>query len=112
MTEGEFGGAGWSEDTALGGRLRAFSRGGCVYWSEGGERAEGFVGSTLIGTFERRDPRARNLILIGLCQGRRVRVGRLARAFDISAETLRKARRLFEKEGLVGLVGDRSRGRE
>jgi hypothetical protein len=69
------------------------------------------VGSMLIGMFERRDPRARNLILIGLCQGRRVRVGRLARAFDITAETLRKARRLYEREGLAGLVGGKSRGR-
>src|SRR5258708_5449207 len=112
MTEGEFGGAGWSEDTALGGRLRPFSRDGCVYWSEDGERAEVFVGSTLIGMFERGDPRARNLILIGLCQGRRVRVGRLARAFDITDETLRKARRLYEREGLAGLVGGKSRGRE
>jgi hypothetical protein len=112
MTEGEFGGAGWSEDTAVGVRVRPFSRDGCVYWSEDGERAEVFVGSTLIGMFERRDPRARNLILIGLCQGRRVRVGRLAQAFDITAETLRKARRLYEREGLAGLVGDKSRGRE
>lgn len=112
MTEGEFGGAGWSEDAMLGVRVRPFSRDGCVYWSEDGERAEVFVGSTLIGMFERRDPRARNLILIGLCQGRGVRVGRLARAFDITAETLRKARRLYEREGLAGLVGDKSRGRE
>jgi len=112
MTEGEFGGAGWSEDAAHGGRLRPFSRDGCVYWSKDGERAEVFVGSTMIGMFERQEPRARNLILIGLCQGRRVRVGRLALAFDITAETLRKARRLYEKEGLAGLVGDKSRGRE
>ena len=112
MTEGEFGGVGWGEDAAVGGRLRAFSRDGCVHWSEDGERAEVFVGSTLIGLFERRDPRARNLILIGLCQGRRVRVGRLALAFDITGETLRMARRLYEREGLAGLVGGRSRGRE
>jgi hypothetical protein len=80
-------------------------------WSEDGGRAEVFVGSTLIGMFERQDPRARNLILIGLCQGRRVRVGRLARAFGITDETLRKVRRLYEKEGLAGLVGGKSRGR-
>jgi hypothetical protein len=112
MTDGEFGGAGWSEDAAPGGRLRPFSRDGCVYWSEDRERAEVFVGSTLIGMFERRDPRARNVILIGLCQDPRVRVGRLALAFDITGETLRKARRLYKREGLVGLAGGKSRGRE
>jgi hypothetical protein len=112
MTEGAFGGAGWSEDAALGGRLRPFSRDGCVHWSDDGERAQVFVGSTLIGMFERRDSRARNIILIGLCQGPRVRVGRLAQAFDITGETLRKARRLYEMEGLEGLVGGKSRGRD
>ena len=111
MTQGELGGAGWSEDGAFGGRLRPFSRDGYVLWSEDDARAEVFVGSTLIGMFERQDPRARNLILIGLCQGRRVRVGRLARAFGITDETLRKVRRLYEKEGLAGLVGGKSRGR-
>jgi transposase-like protein len=111
VTQGELGGAGWSEDGAFGGRLRPFSRDGYVLWSEDGGRAEVFVGSTLIGMFERQDPRARNLILIGLCQGRRVRVGRLARAFGITDETLRKVRRLYEKEGLAGLVGGKSRGR-
>ncbi len=111
MTQGELGGAGWSEDGAFGGRLRPFSRDGYVLWSEDDVRAEVFVGSTLIGMFERQDPRARNLILIGLCQGRRVRVGRLARAFGITDETLRKVRRLYEKEGLAGLLGGKSRGR-
>ncbi len=41
-----------------------------------------------------------------------MRFGRLARAFDITDETLRKARRLYEKDGLAGLVGGKSRGRE
>jgi Helix-turn-helix domain len=111
VTQGELGGAGWSEDAAFGGRLRPFSRDGYVLWSEDGARAEVFVGSTLIGMFERQEPRARNLILIGLCQGRRVRVGRLARAFGITDETLRKVRRRYDKEGLAGLVGGKSRGR-
>jgi hypothetical protein len=112
VTQGDFGGAGWSEDAAFEGRLRPFSPHGYVYWSADRERAQVFVGRTLIGTFERRDPRARNVILIGLCQGQRMRVGRLAHAFDITAETLRKARRLYEKEGLEGLVGGKSPGRE
>jgi len=112
MTQCELGGAGWSEDMAVGGRVQPFSHHGCVYWSKDRERAEVFVGSTLIGMFARRDPQARNLILIGLCQGRRMHLGRLARAFDITGETLRKVRRLYEREGLAGLVGGKSRGRE
>lgn len=111
MAQDDFNGAGWSED-AFEGRLRPFSRDGYVLWSEDGEQAEVFVGSTLIGMFERQDPRARNVILIGLCQGQRVRVGRVARAFRITGEMLRKVRRLYEKKGLEGLVGGKSRGRE
>jgi hypothetical protein len=111
VVQGEFGGGGGSDEAAFGVRLRQFSRDGYVFWSKDGGRAEVFVGSTLIGVFERRDPRARDLILIGLCQGRRVRLGRLAEAFDISGETLRKARRLYEREGLAGLVGGKPRGR-
>ena len=105
MTQDELGGMGLGE-----GRLRAFSARGYVLWSEDGKRAEVSIGGMLIGVFDRSDPRARNVILIGLCQGKRVHFGRLAKAFDISVQTLRMARRLYEKEGLAGLVGGNVRG--
>jgi hypothetical protein len=82
--------------------LRWFSGHGCVMWKE--DSAEVFVGGSLIGRFTRGEYGVRNAILIGLAQDPQVHYGRLAKAFDITSETLRLIRRLFETEGLEAVL--------
>jgi hypothetical protein len=92
------------------GRMRWFSTAACVSWSEDGERAEVFVGGTLIGMFSRKDRAARNALLMGLTADAKVHYGRLAAAFDITDETLRQMRRQCREEGLQAVVQRRGPG--
>ena len=55
-----------------------------------GATSEVFVGGTLIGSFEADEPLARNPILVQLSEDPRCHLGRLAEAFDISTERLRR----------------------
>jgi hypothetical protein len=110
VTQTEFSGPGWNDDPKFGDRLRMFSSDGYVVWSEDQEHADVYVGSMLIGMFERREPVGRNVILVGLCQGSRVRYGRVAHAFGMSYETLRQVRRCFAERGLEGLMAAAPRG--
>jgi len=84
-----------------------FSLSGCVVHHP--DHIEVFVGGTLIGRFEPREVAARNLLLVGLAEDRRVRKGRLARAFGLSDEHLRRLRRTVEEGGL-GALPRKARG--
>ncbi len=92
-----------SDDTTAG-RVRWFSSVGCVSWSADGERAEVFVGGTLVGAFGRGERGARNVVLVGLSADPKVHLGRLAGAFDINAETLRRIRLQHREEGLRAVL--------
>lgn len=81
--------------------VRWFTLGGCVVHYA--DHIEVFVAGTLIGRFEPREVAARNLLLVGLSEDRGIRKGRLARAFDISDEHLRRLRRTVEEGGLEAL---------
>jgi hypothetical protein len=81
--------------------VRWFSFGGCVVHFE--ERFEVFVGGTLIGAFGHKDVAARNLLLVGLAENRRVRKGKLAHAFGLTDEHLRRLRRQVADGGLEAL---------
>jgi transposase-like protein len=85
---------------------------GCVVWSKDSEQAEVFVGGTLIGTFDRRDRGARNVILVGLASDPKARLGKLATAFGVNAETLRRIRLQHEEEGLSAVVSRAPGGSE
>jgi hypothetical protein len=87
--------------------VRWFSGIGCVVHGECA--AEVFVGGTLVGGFGPRDVAARNLLLIGLAGDRRIRKGKLAKAFGVSSEQLRRIRRQVESGGLQA-VPARPRG--
>jgi hypothetical protein len=87
--------------------VRWFSFGGCVVHFE--NRLEVFVGGTLIGAFGHKDVAARNLLLVGLAENRRVRKGKLAHAFGLTDEHLRRLRRQVAAGGLEALPC-RSRG--
>jgi hypothetical protein len=93
-------------------RVRWFSARGCVVWSEDGERAEVFVGGELVGSFGRRGETVgmRNALMVQLSEARDMHLGRLARAFDMSEEGLRKIRRLYESEGVEAVVARRLKG--
>jgi transposase-like protein len=93
-------------------RGRWFSSVGCVVWSQDGEQAEVFVGGTLIGTFDRRERGARNVILVGLARDPRAHLGKLAAAFGVNAETLRRIRLQHEEEGLSAVVSRTPGGSE
>lgn len=86
-----------------------FSSHGCVVRGE--ERWEVFVGGTLVGSFLPSDRIGRNVILVGLLEDRRCHKGRLARAFDISQDTLRRLLRRYEEQGLDGVVKEARNGR-
>ena len=90
-------------------RVRWFSSMGCVEWSEDGEHAEVFVGGSLVGAFGRRARGARNVVLVGLAGDPKVHLGKLAHAFDLNAETLRRIREQHEREGLRAVL-DRAPG--
>jgi len=92
-----------TEDTTAG-RVWWFSTVGCVSWSAGGEDAEVFVGGTLIGIFGRKDRAARNALLMGLTANPKVHLGRLATAFGLNAETLRRMRLQYRDEGLQAVL--------
>jgi len=94
-------------------RVRWFSRGGCVAWSEDGESAEVFVGGELVGSFSRRGEGqgVRNALMVQLAEARDVHLGLLAAAFRVGSETLRTIRRLYESDGLVAIISRRRRGR-
>jgi len=81
--------------------VRWFTRGGCVIHYD--DYTEVFVGGTLVGRFGPKEVAARNLLLVGLAEDRKIRKGRLARAFDISDEHLRRLRRTVEAGGLEAL---------
>jgi len=93
-------------------RVRWFSSIGCVEWSEDGEHAEVFIGGSLVGAFGRRERGARNVVLVGLAGDAKVHLGKLAQAFDLDAETLRRMRLQHQQEGLGAVLGRAPGGSE
>lgn len=81
--------------------IRWFSGTGCVCY--GPTVAEVFVGGTLIGTFGPKDVGVRNVLLVGLGSEPRIKKGKLAWAFAVCSEQLRRIRRLVESDGLEAI---------
>jgi hypothetical protein len=92
----------WPELAAERARYRSFSQHGWVM-EERGQKAV-FIGGQLIGSFDPKDAVARNLLLVTASQDPRVRLGRLARAFGVGGELLRRVRRRHEKGGVKSLL--------
>ncbi|MHB8876863.1 MAG: hypothetical protein ACYC8T_24465 [Myxococcaceae bacterium] len=87
-----------------------FSGGGCVVPEAGSYLV--FVRGTLVGRFDAQDRGPRNVVLMGLATDAKVHLGQLAAAFDISSETLRLMRRVYETEGMAPLLERASGGGE
>jgi hypothetical protein len=75
-----------------------------------GSRTEVFVGGTLIGAFEQDEQLERNAILVQLSEDPKCHLGRLAEAFGLSTERLRRLRRDYEAGGLEALRPGRHGG--
>lgn len=69
-----------------------------------------FVGGTLIGAFEEDEQLERNAILVQLSEDPKCHLGRLAEAFGLSTERLRRLRRDYEAGGLEALRPGRHDG--
>jgi hypothetical protein len=66
------------------------------------------VGGILVGTYTRREPERRNLLLVGLASNPQVPIGELAWAFRMTTERLRQIRKIASEQGVEALmVGDR-----
>lgn len=91
-------------------RIRWFSSQGYVEHAE--EVVRVWFGGRLLGEFEASDRAQRDLLLLAVASGPKVHFGRLAHAFDISAETLRVLRRQRDAEGLSAVLSRPSPGRQ
>jgi transposase len=80
---------------------RWFSSNGCVEYH--GDVRRVYVGGKLIGSFGSKDRYIRNLILVGLCQEQSFKKGKLARAFDLTDEYLRRIRNRVDAEGIEAI---------
>jgi len=68
-----------------------------------GEKSRVFVGGRLVGEFWSEERGIRNTLLLGLCKERRFRKDKLAVAFGVSHEHLRKMRLRFDADGEAGI---------
>ena len=80
---------------------RWFSGNGCVVWKPYAK--EVLVDGTLISSFGSREVEVRNLTLVGLAMEPKIKKGKLAKAFGISAELLRLLRKEYEAHGIDGI---------
>jgi len=87
-----------------------FSIDGCVV--RHAEHTEVFVGGTLISSFDRGDEVQRNLLLIHLSKDPRIKKGKLAEAFGLTAQHVWSIRKQVERAGIQWLFNRPGRGRQ
>jgi hypothetical protein len=73
------------------------------------EGREVFAGGVFLGAFGRADTAQRNVLLVTLAEQSDVHLGKLSRAFGLTADAVRLLRRLYEEEGLEPVI-QRKRG--
>jgi DNA-binding transcriptional ArsR family regulator len=95
-------------------QVRSFSRDGFVV--QLGDRCDVVVGGSLVWSYAVDDIAGRNMIIAKLAEGKRrgsgLRYGRLAAAFGVSQETVRRVRKRYEKGGLEALARVSRGGRQ
>jgi len=87
-----------SAETLPDNEIRWFAVDACVVYTD--EQAEVFVGNKLIGTFGPKDILARNLLLVALSKGKQFKKGKLAWAFKLTDQQLRRIRHIVAEKGL------------
>jgi transposase len=105
MTQGEIVGV-MREEGKLGHRY--FAPDSCVV--DYGDRCDVLIGGTLIGSYEEGERARRNMLLVTASEEPRVHLGKLARAFGLSEEMVRRIRRQYEAGGLAALLEERRGG--
>lgn len=84
-----------------------FSRTGCVVWHANGRR-DVLMGGAFLGSYEKGDTAARNVLLVMLTK-QEVVLEDVAHAFGMTSEALRLIRRAYEEGGYAAVV-KRKRG--
>lgn len=90
-------------------RFRYFGAGGCVEAQDDGCFAV-YLGGSLIGRFSHRDPAERDALIVVAMQDPRSKTKRVAAAFGVSDETVRRSRVLARQGGLAAVTQRRGRG--
>lgn len=85
-----------------------FTDNGCVVMQS--DESQVFLGGNLIGIYEAGERARRDVLLVSLCEERRIKRHALAAAFGVSTELLRQLRATFHEEGLSAIVGRRRPG--
>ena len=98
------------EDDTSEDNVRWFPPDGCVEYH--GETTKVFVGGTLVGSYGKGEEATRNLLLVNLAKEPRIRKGRLAWAFSLSAERVRQLRLCAEEGGVEALLSLPGSGRK
>jgi len=70
------------------------------------------VGGKLVGTYTRREPERRNLLILALSENPDVEMRALARAFRLTTETIRLVRQIAREQGVEALFARKRRGRK
>ena len=89
---------------------RYFSATGCVFAD--GEQRSVFLGGSLVGSFTTDDKATRNALLVKLSEDPKGRLGKLAAAFEIGEEQLRRLRKKVESGGIGEVVKVKHGGRK
>jgi hypothetical protein len=79
-----------------------FAKYGCVV--RDGERRTLVIANRQVGSWEPGEGRIRNALMVQLASDPTIVLEDLAKAFDVSSETLRLQRRLFETKGLAAVL--------
>lgn len=82
--------------------VRWFARDGCVVRE--GEQRSVVIGGRKVGSWEPGERGIRNALMVELAKDSRIILEDLAKAFEVSSETLRLQRRLYEEEGLEAVL--------
>src|SRR5215471_10850043 len=88
-------------DTSVPGYPRWFCARGCVVERDGVHQV--FVGGTLVGEYDKERALERNILLVQLAEDPKCHLEKLALAFGVSSEWVRRLRRRYEQGGVEAL---------
>ncbi len=90
-------------------KVRYFARESCVHYRE--TLVAVYVGGNLIGTFTDEQLVERDLLIVVVCREPLVRMNRVAEAFGVSTQTVRRIRRKYDRGGVQAIARSHRRGR-
>ena len=90
-------------------KVRYFAKDCCVDYTD--TPVAVYVGGNLIGTFTDEQLVERDLLIVVVCREPRVRMNRVAEAFGVSTQTIRRIRRKYGRGGVQTIARSHRRGR-